>query len=327
MSARMLGPKHIDIRRICGGWLALTLLACGPEERTAPEPPPVQASIASNAGSKIAFQSNRDGDIEIYAMNPDGSSPTRLTTSPGRDANPDWSPGGLRLAFASYRDDPTNSVARIYVMNADGSSQVALTDDPAGDGDPEWSPDGTLIAFTRSESAGDIWVMNADGSNERQLTTNAADDFNTSWSSDGERIAFTSERDGDFDIFIMNADGANQVNLTHAAGIDLSPSFSPDGKYIAFQANRQDGDGTSHIYIMQANGSHLRQLTTGAPDFIPTWSPDGKRIAFNRATAPGETDEINIFSVRFDGTDLQQLTTGTARNRFPDWSDGAARRR
>ena len=72
---------------------------------------------------KIAFVSERDGNDEIYVMNADGTLQTRLTSDPGSDDLPAWSPDGARITFASGRDGNIE----IYVMNADGSNQTRLT--------------------------------------------------------------------------------------------------------------------------------------------------------------------------------------------------------
>lgn len=87
-------------------------------------------------GRKIAFVSYRDGNMEIYVMNADGSGVTRLTNHPGSDAHPAWSPDGRKIAFQSDRDGNSE----IYVMNADGSGVTRLTYSPAYDGEPAWSP-------------------------------------------------------------------------------------------------------------------------------------------------------------------------------------------
>ncbi len=85
-------------------------------------------------GSRIAFTSDRDGNIEVYVMNADGTGQTRLTANPGADGAPAWSPDGSRIAFESDRDENVD----IYVMTADGSGQARLTTDAAYDGTPAW---------------------------------------------------------------------------------------------------------------------------------------------------------------------------------------------
>ena len=81
-------------------------------------------------GSKIAFQSFRDSQAEIYVMNSDGTGQTRLTNNPAFDAEPTWSPDGTKILFTSLRDGPMSPA--LYIMNADGSSQTRVTDGSQG---------------------------------------------------------------------------------------------------------------------------------------------------------------------------------------------------
>ncbi|HEX6045885.1 MAG TPA: S8 family serine peptidase [Pyrinomonadaceae bacterium] len=99
-------------------------------------------------GSKIVFQSTRDGQSEIYVMNGDGSSPTRLTNNPALDTAPSWSPDGTKILFTSLRDDPMNPA--LYVMNADGSNQTRLTTGSDG----VWRPSpGAPVIFMQEGTA------------------------------------------------------------------------------------------------------------------------------------------------------------------------------
>ncbi len=127
----------------------------------------------------IAFTSNRDGNYEIYTMNPDGSNPTNLTNNPAEDSLPDWSPDGTKILFCSERDGNNE----IYVMNADGSNPTNLTNNPGEDLEPAWSPDGTKIAFESNRNDyDDIYTINVDGSGEVNLTNNPGSaDVHPSW--------------------------------------------------------------------------------------------------------------------------------------------------
>ena len=208
---------------------------------------------------KVAFQSRRDGNWEIYTMNPDGTGQTNLTNNPADDIQPTFSPDGRKIAFTSHRDGNSE----IYVMNADGSGQTNLTHHAASDFTPTFSPDGRKIAFASSRDGdNEIYVMNSDGAGLNQLTNNTASDYGPAFSPDGQKIAFTSLRDDPFgDVFVMNAlDGTGQTNLTAAPDvIDEHPSYSPDGRKIAFTGTwlgrlaittmNPDGSGQTRTYL------------------------------------------------------------------------------
>jgi len=184
-------------------------------------------------GARIAFHADRNvipGDLEtigddpdIFTVNANGTAEQQLTTAPGRDWFPEWSPDGSKILFLSDRDGP----GEIFSMNPDGTGQTNLTSNPAADGWPAWSPDGSRIAFqSYRDGNAEIYVMNADGSSLSRLTVNAAFDGGPSWSPDGSRIAFESDRDGDFEIYVMNADGSEQTQLTTDAALDGFPVWT-----------------------------------------------------------------------------------------------------
>jgi Tol biopolymer transport system component len=291
---------------------------------------PITVTVTcSLSGGKIAFESSRDGDEEIYVMNPDGSGQTRLTNSPGQDFSPTWSPDASKIAFVSSRDGNYD----IYVMNADGSAVTNLTnttnteDNQIDNKAPNWSPDGTKIAF---ESARDgrragIWVMNSDGTDPTQLTDGG--ERAPAWSPDNKKIAVRRERnnvdrgDGTFggttDIVVMNADGTDQVQIfTTIIACALHLEWSPDGSQISFNGC----DYTWSIQLIQPDGSGLTQLLVrDHNNEHPTWSPDGGRIAFSSDFGELRT-YIDIYVMNADGTGLTQLTDSPAYDYNPVWS-------
>ncbi len=275
-----------------------------------------QFDITCQALGNIVFESDRDGNDEIYIMKADASGQTRLTSDPDIDQQPDLSTDGTRIVFASSRDISGNALD-IFVMNSNGSGQTNLTNGAgSNNAAPAWSPDGSKIAFSRVSGGNrDIYVMDADGSNVARLTTDAATDDLPAWSPDGTKITFTSDRDGDLEVFVMNADGTNVLQLTTSPGVDGRPDWSPDGTKIAFTSDRS---GNLDVWVMDANGSNQVNLTANAAfDGEASWSPAGTRIAFSS----DRDGNMNIYVMNADGSNQTPITTDGARDSEPSWSN------
>jgi Tol biopolymer transport system component len=250
-------------------------------------------------GTRIAFESSRTHESDIYVVNADGSKQIRLTNNRAGNSQPVWAPDGTRIAFTSERDGDRE----IYVMNADGSRQMRLTHIGVEYKSPVWSPDGTRIAFVSNLGRNEqIYVMNADGSQPTLLTNKEVRSGFPVWSPDGTRIAFVSNLGGNGQIYVMNADGSRLTRLTDN-GLWLSPIWSPDGKRIAFVSDR---DGNWEIYVMNADGSQQIRLTNNAEVSwqIPAWSPDGTRIAFGS----DRVRDSEIYVINADGSHETRLT-------------------
>jgi TolB protein len=134
-------------------------------------------------------------------------------------------------------------------------------------------------------------------------------------------LAFVSTRDGDYAIFEMDADGRRQKRLTETTvdaqsprGLffQIDPAWSPDGSSLAFASKRS---GSFDIYVMRADGTGTRRITTTVDDDMhPTWSPDGRWIAFERGR--------RIYAVRPSGTGLRVVSRGLPGDTDPAWSPG-----
>ena len=138
--------------------------------------------VFSPDGTRLAFASDRDGQYEIYVAAANGALPLRLTTDPGYDSAPSWSPDSSRIAFergAALDVDPTKD---IWIMGANGLGQTKLAGSPDVDEGPAFSPDGTQIAFTSARDGNyEIYRMGADGSGQTRLTNLATKEESPDW--------------------------------------------------------------------------------------------------------------------------------------------------
>jgi Tol biopolymer transport system component len=196
---------------------------------------------------------------------------------------------------------------------------------PAGPAHAAFPGANGLIAWSKVflRTDAEIFVMDPDGGNQVQLSHNDRTDFDPAWSADGTQLVFSSSTATDADIWVMNADGTGEHNVSNDPGVpDIQPAWSPDGTQIAFVEQRPI-DGTSAVWVMDADGSNQQQLTDlRTVNLHPNWSPDGSRIAF----ATNRDGNLELYTIEPDGTDLTRLTnTPGQQEDNPNWSPDGGR--
>jgi Tol biopolymer transport system component len=254
------------------------------------------------AGGTVVFVSTRDGDSDVYAVNPDGTGLTQLTHNDDEDSEPVPSPDGTRIMFGAP-DGPT-------VMNADGSGQRPLPGCP-GFRPGGWSPDSRHIVCSGYEE-GVVIVDTVDGTATPLVDSGRM----PMWSPDGRRIAFIDERR----LFVVPATGGARRRL----GIQkvdeyAAPSWSPDSQRVAYVAPMANGLDRYALWMIRADGSGGRRILQNIYEDSPTWSPDGSRIAFDKLL-PHFVHAV--WTVRSNGTGLHRVSRSRAgeSSSGPSWS-------
>ena len=281
---------------------------------------------------KILFTSTRDGNREVYSMNPDGSEQVNLTQHPAEDLEAVWSPTGEQILFVSNRRDLRPRGNRdLYLMDPDGSNvqRVFKRKIEAWRENPTWSPDGKQFAYSsidwgRLEFACHIATL---GEQESEFLV---DGSFPAWSPDGTEIACTvAER-----LTLINIRTGTQKQLLpkNVESFQRDPSWSAAGDKLAFAWNKHpvpppDADIHVHdvwqdkttIYIINRDGTDLQQLVEEAGPYAqsPALSPDGKKVLYTREIK----GHFQIFKLDLNSGIRSQLTHILGWNTGGDWFD------
>ncbi len=227
----------------------------------------------------LVFDSDMNGNKDVYVMDLATRNTTQLTNAPGYDGAPAWSPDGGRIVFVSDRNGNND----LFVMNADGSNQVPLFQTDQSESRPAWSPDGKWIVFERQVSGNwDIYVLELSTMDTSRCTNDSAADVEAHFAPDTSKIIFRSDRGGDGELYTTTCYVlGEEIQITNNNSFDGFGSFSPDGSQVVFHSKRS---GRLLLYVMNADGSNPVQLSPDEQwDAAPSWSPDGEQIAFGRA--------------------------------------------
>lgn len=172
-------------------------------------------------GKEIALTLSRDGDAEIYVIDPLGAILRRLTNNPGIDTSPTWSPDGSQIAFVSNRAGSP----QVYVMSSQGGEPKRLTFQGNYNQEPSWNPrkDMSLVAFTGRDERGsyDIFTVDVKTGTVKRLTQGQGSNSSPSWAPNGKVLAFSSSRGG---IWVMTHEGLNQRQIYR--GSAKTPAWS-----------------------------------------------------------------------------------------------------
>ncbi|MDB4883479.1 MAG: pknB 8 [Gemmatimonadetes bacterium] len=231
-------------------------------------------------GRMIYYSSDAGGGMNLWRLplgddsRPSGP-PQQLTSGAGQDVEVAVAPDGARLTYTTLHQNADLWRLPMSPLGDVTGKPEQLVATTREDSRGEWSPDGNLIAFNSDRGGSmNLWVYSLRDRTTRQITRGAGGDFQPTWSPDGKTLVFFSSRGGkaDTDIWSVDVASGRLTPLTRARSLDLNPFFSPDGRQIVFQS---DASGRLELWLMNADGSQVRQLTTvGAMGHFIRWLAD-----------------------------------------------------
>ncbi|MDE0399315.1 MAG: hypothetical protein OXL96_16080 [Candidatus Poribacteria bacterium] len=284
---------------------------------------------------KILFTSARDGNYEVYSMNPDGTEQMNLTEHRGADVDAVWSPTGEQILFVSDRD----GIRDLYLMDPDGDNVRRVFKKDAYRDESAWSPDGKQIAYTYAEGLGSpsfIYTATLGGQKEELVVRG----FFPAWSPDGTEIVYITyvpighaRR-----VTFVDVRTRKLTRLLPKEAMDWQnfPSWLATSDKLVFSWNKHplppDFDplkdrfppawrNKETIYIVNRDGTDLQQLVDEAGSYAeyPASSPNGDDVLYTQ-----EVDgHFQIFKINVNSGIRTQLTDVAGRNLGGDWFDPA----
>jgi TolB protein len=304
----------------------------------------VRAASWSPDGTRVVFHrrltAQRPTWTKIWSRNPAYD----LTLS--GQILPSFSPSGDRMALTGRPMPGSVLGSTIVIVSAGSDAQKVIYQDTKRNVlGPQWSPGGNAIVFgigtfnaffngfnglflkpgDRAEDGAQIAIVNPDGTGFRELTTGPNNNAFPSMAPDGKRIVFRSFGvDGRNGLQLLNLDTSTVTPLTN--DYDNFPLWSPRGDLIMFS---RFAENDYDIYTIKPDGTGLKRLSfSHGNDAHQGWSPDGERIVF-ASSRMGFKDEVvytdapqpygELFTMKKDGTDLQQLTDNQWEDGTPAW--------
>lgn len=221
-------------------------------------------------GARIAFATLRGvWGLSVFSLEPFRELRFQNPRDTATVVTPFFTPDGGKILFARG----TEEGFQIAMADADGANPRFITKSRSVNVEPKVNPKtGAEIAFVSDRSGRhQIHMMSMDGESVERLTDGNGKAGNPSWNPNGQSLAFAwtlGFAPDAFNIFVMDVASRALTQLTHGEGKNENPSWAPDGKHIVFMSNRT---GTSQIWSMLADGTHLRQLTTKGLNSAPVW--------------------------------------------------------
>ena len=276
---------------------------------------PVSAKQLSS--EKIVFASNRDGNWEIYMMNPDGTRQERLTYDHAVDCDPVISPTGDQILFNSNR----RGTRDLYLMDVDGRNVRPLFGfTEAYRTHPAWSPNGKRIIYSQRALGGiNIHTAGADGTSAKLIVhlENAHSGYPT-WSSDGTEIAYVVADEihwASRQIRFINLYPRKQETLFPDDFPRMfNPSWAPIGNRIAFAWFRP-AEKRQSVFIVNRDGTHLRRIESFVAN-DPAWAPFGNELIYTEGVIGSNSQIVKINLISRKVTQLTANGSNYAGNWF-----------
>ena len=228
--------------------------------------------MPSPDGRWIAFQSNVDGDYEIYLTDINGGQLRQLTSNTAWDRLAAWSPAADWIVYsADTRGDQTFDIFQLRTVG--GEPQLAYSNGWRNS-HARISPDGRYLVFTsgpavRDASTWEIRLLDRSTGANRLLTDNHARDASPTFSPDSQRILYVTTVGGAWGLASMNLEGDDRRLLYSGPGRVWSANYSPDGRFIIATAMV---NGEDQLFLMDAEGENAQQITIDGGAYA-SWIP------------------------------------------------------
>jgi len=312
---------------ILSGLVAAVLSSIPPGPPPKPPQPPMkvvpltsffgfeESPSFSPDGKYMAFTwgGEKGDNVDIYVQTIGSTDPPfRLTTDPGVDMNPVWSPDGTKIAFARVKSD-TEKAGYVKPWPSGPERKIYSPTVPAswgGQKQQDWSPDGKWIASPDklSENGPNQIILLSPESLEHYPLTfppeNSFGDLNAQFSPDGQSVSFvrsSSGTPGTQDIYIVPVTGGQPRRVTFDNVHIENPTWTADGREIVFASNR---GGMMNLWRIPVSGGEAKQLPVG--EFgatAPTISRQGNRLAFVQ-----NTSDSNMYRLSLEGSRGKEST-------------------